>query len=259
MDCYVYIWYDRYRPFYVGIGGETRLKSRKRNKKATRRRERAESSGTFRQEIILKACRDTCADVERLIILTYGSVAEGGLLFNFTKGGDGGDTFSFQPPERKEEIKRKVRESRDLEACKQGGELGGPIAAQINKERGNGPWDPEWRQRGTEAILKSREENPEFWLEISRKGAKNSWEGKSGEAHRLINASACAKTGKNNKGSRTITNGEVEKKLFPGETMPAGFHYGRLKKSWINNGLEEKRCLVSDPIPDNFSEGRLPR
>jgi len=259
MVCHVYVWYDLHRPFYVGIGGDARLKSSKRNKRATNRRKDAETRGTFRQEVVLTGSRTSCEEVEKLLIFTYGSVAYGGILFNFTKGGDGGDTFSAQPPERKEEITRKIKESQDPEVRSQCGKLGGPLAALTNKERGNGPWNPGWVQKGAEASLKSRKENPERWEEISRKGAENSWAGEAGARHREVNAAACSDTGKKNKGSRTITNGVVEKKLFPGEVMPGGYYYGRLKRKWINNGLEEKQCLFSDPLPEGFTTGRLPR
>jgi hypothetical protein len=259
MACNVYIWYDNNQPFYVGIGGETRLNHPKRNKWATNRRKKSEERGNFRQEVILTASRKNCSEVEKLLIRTYGRVSEGGLLFNFTLGGDGGDTYSMQSAKRKEEIKRKRKVNTPPESFSLGGKAGGVRAAEINKTRGNGPWDPNWVKKGTEASVKSRLENPDEWREISIKGAQSSWKGDSGVRHREINAAACAGTGKNNRGSRTITNGEIEKKLFPGEAMPEGYYHGRLKRRWVNNGFKERQCLASGPIPEGFLEGRLPR
>ena len=259
MNCHVYIWYDSHRPFYVGIGNDNRIKSSKRNKRATARRKRAEAAGTFRQEVILTASRRSCGEVEKLLIFTYGSISSGGLLFNFTEGGDGGDTFSAQPQEKKDELRRKFQKILTPEVCSKGGKSGGPAAVETNRERGNGPWDPEWLRRGKEASLRSRRENPESWSEISRKGAENSWEGEVGEKHKSINAAACSKTGKNNRGTRTINNGLREKKLFPGDCMPEGYSYGRLKRRWVNNGLQERQLLKTDSLPIGFCEGRLPR
>ena len=93
-DCNVYLWLDDNTPFYVGIGGDKRLSQVKRNKWATNRRKQAESQGSFRQEVVLQGSRSACNETEKLLISAYGSVVNGGLLFNFTEGGDGGDTFS---------------------------------------------------------------------------------------------------------------------------------------------------------------------
>jgi hypothetical protein len=259
MECHVYVWYDKYRPFYVGIGGDSRLKSTKRNKQATSRRKRAETLGTFRQEIILTGSRKNCSEVEKLLIYTYGSVSKGGLLFNFTEGGDGGDTFSAQTPERKEEIVRKIRESQDPEVRKKCGQLGGPVSAQINKERGNGPWDPDWAKKGTIASIKSRLENPDEWREISIKGAQSSWEGEAGIRHREINAAACSETGKKNKGRVWVNDGTEEKTIGGSQTTPKGFTEGRLKRKWVTDGVTEAQILGSAQLPSGFRFGRLPR
>jgi hypothetical protein len=89
-DCNVYLWLDNNTPFYVGIGGDKRLSQVKRNKWATNRRKQAESQGSFRQEVVLQGSRSACCETEKLLISAYGSVVNGGLLFNFTAGGDGG-------------------------------------------------------------------------------------------------------------------------------------------------------------------------
>jgi hypothetical protein len=259
MECHVYVWYDKYRPFYVGIGGDNRLKSTKRNKQATSRRKRAETLGTFKQEVILTGSRKNCSEVEKLLIYTYGSVSRGGLLFNFTEGGDGGDTFSAQTPERKEEIVRKIRESQDPEVRKKCGQLGGPISAQINKERGNGPWDPEWVQRGQEAREEFLKNNPNHLKKIGAKGALSSWEGDSGVRHREINAAACSETGKKNKGKVWINNGTEEKTIAGNQPLPKDFTEGRLKRKWVTNGVTETQILGSSQLPSGFRFGRLPR
>jgi hypothetical protein len=230
--CNVYVWYDNNRPFYVGIGGDNRLKSTKRNRRATSRRKRAEDAGAFRQEVVLTASRQNCCEVEKLLIKTYGSVSNGGLLFNFTSGGDGGDTFSAQTLERKEEIIRKIRESQDPEVRRKCGQLGGPISARINKERGNGPWDPEWVQKGLDALAKFQKENPEHCKIAGTKGATSSWEGEAGEKHREANAKACSETGKKNKGRRWITNGKYNSYWRPElGSVPEGWAFGRTPKA----------------------------
>ena len=259
MDCHVYVWYDKYRPFYVGIGGDKRLKSQKRNKQATSRRKRAETLGTFKQEVIVTGSRQNCGEVEKLLIRTYGSVSQGGLLFNFTPGGDGGDTFSAQTPKRKEEIVQKIRESQDPEVRKKCGQLGGPISAQINKERGNGPWDPEWVQKGREAREKYLKENPDHWKIAGSKGASSSWEGDAGARHREINAAACSETGLKNKGRVWVNNNIEEKTIAGGDFLPEGFFEGRLKRKWITDGITENQVLASTSLPNGFCFGRLPK
>ena len=259
MYCHVYVWYDKYRPFYVGIGGDNRLKSPKRNKRATSRRKKAETLGTFKQEVVVTGSRQSCSEVEKLLIRTYGSVSQGGLLFNFTPGGDGGDTFSAQTPERKEEIVRKIRESQDPEVRKKCGQLGGPISAQINKERGNGPWNPEWVQKGHDAREEFLKNNPDHLKTIGAKGALSSWEGDSGIRHREINAAACSETGKKNKGKVWVNDGAEEKTIAGNQPLPKGFIEGRLKRKWVTDGVTETQVLASAPLPTGFCLGRLPR
>lgn len=205
----------------------------------------------------MSGSRYNCGEVEKLLIHTYGSVSHGGLLFNFTPGGDGGDTFSLQTEERKAEIVRKIKERTDPEVRKRCGELGGPISARVNKERGNGPWDPEWVQKGKDALAEFQRNNPEHWGIAGAKGAANSWEGESGELHREINAAACSKTGKKNKGRRWVNNGTEEKTIEGGGITPEGFSEGRLKRKWVNDGVSNTQLLLSDPLPPGFFPGRL--
>lgn len=228
MRCNVYIWYEKYRPFYVGIGNDSRTKCSKRNKWATNRRKQAELTGMFKQEIVLSGSRKNCEEVEKLLIFTYGSVSEGGLLFNFTLGGDGGDTFTFQTDEKKKEILSKRKENTDPSASSQGGKIGGARAAVTNKEKGNGPWNSEWLKKGTEASLKSRESSPDLWSDIGKKGALSSWTGEKGVKHREINAAACSKTGQKNKGRFWITN-ELNNSFWRPEMgiTPSGWERGR--------------------------------
>jgi hypothetical protein len=228
VSCSVYVWYEGCRPFYVGIGDESRLKSPRRNKWATQRRKQAEARGTFKQEIVLIASRKTCIEIEKLLIATYGSVCKGGFLFNFTKGGDGGDTYSLQTSEKQREIVEKRKANTNPDAYSEGGKVGGAKAAEVNKERGNGPWNPEWARAGIEASILSRRENPEGWVEIGVMGAKASWNGEAGKKHREINAKACSKTGKKNKGRRWITDGRFNSywRGSPGD-LPEGWVFGR--------------------------------
>jgi hypothetical protein len=99
--CNVYVWFDRKVPFYVGLGGTKRLKSRHRNKWASNRRKESESRNDFVQEVVFSGSRRACEDVETFLISSWGSVVNGGILFNFTEGGDGGDTFTNASEEEK--------------------------------------------------------------------------------------------------------------------------------------------------------------
>jgi hypothetical protein len=100
-QCNVYVWYDKKVPFYVGIGGDSRVKSKRRNKWATGRRKDSEARGDFSQEVIFSGLRNSCEGIERHLIASWKSVSQGGILFNFTEGGDGGDTFTNASEEEK--------------------------------------------------------------------------------------------------------------------------------------------------------------
>jgi hypothetical protein len=96
--CNVYIWFDKEVPFYVGIGGVKRLKSRHRNKWATSRRKESEKRNDFIQEVVFSGDRRTCEEIETFLITVWGSVVNGGILFNFTSGGDGmKNTYNIPP------------------------------------------------------------------------------------------------------------------------------------------------------------------
>lgn len=97
-QCNVYVWFDRKDPFYVGIGGEKRLKSKYRNKWAMARRRESELRGDFRQEVVFTGQRSSCETIETHLIFCWGSVVNNGILFNFTPGGDGmKDTYNIPP------------------------------------------------------------------------------------------------------------------------------------------------------------------
>lgn len=88
-QCNVYLWLDNNLPFYVGIGPTSRAQCRKHNKQAEGRRKNAEKRNSFRIDYVFTGSRVSCEGIERHLILCYGSVTLGGLLFNFTPGGDG--------------------------------------------------------------------------------------------------------------------------------------------------------------------------
>jgi hypothetical protein len=88
-ECNVYLWLDNNVPFYVGIGSKTRSKCRKHNKQAEGRRKRAEASNTFTIQYVFTGSRASCEEIESFLISCYGSIIAGGILFNFTPGGDG--------------------------------------------------------------------------------------------------------------------------------------------------------------------------
>jgi hypothetical protein len=87
--CKVYLWLDNNIPFYVGIGPESRAKCRKHNKQAEGRRKNSEARKSFCIEFVFSGSRPSCEDIETHLIACYGSIANGGLLANFTPGGDG--------------------------------------------------------------------------------------------------------------------------------------------------------------------------
>lgn len=163
------MWFDGQTPFYVGIGDEHRLKRRERNKWATTRRKEAESRGTFKQEIVFKGPRQSCIETEKFLISQYKSVRDGGCLFNFTEGGDGGDTFSLLPPEKQENVRNGAKKVAEAHAKSNGRKNGSKLF--INKK---GLFDP----NNKEAILKGRQlgaknQSKEDKSRGGRLGAKN--------------------------------------------------------------------------------------
>ena len=224
----VYIWLNKEEPFYVGKGLPGRELQKRRNKACSSKRLVSESKGDFSIEVIatgltsLEAC-----SLEKELISTIGTGKSGGPLLNFTEGGDGGDTWTLLPEDVKRE--RLARRKKILHTFRdklvEAGKKGGKIAAEINKAKSQGPWDEDWAIRGREAAKSWRENNREKHVNFSKKGAKALW---NIPGQKEINAKACSKTGKANRGSRWITNGTINKKLRPGQTMPESFYFGRV-------------------------------
>jgi hypothetical protein len=88
-ECNVYLWLDENVPFYVGIGPKSRAECRKHNKQAEGRRKTSETRKAFRIDYVFSGSRPSCESIECFLISCFGSVTSGGLLFNFTPGGDG--------------------------------------------------------------------------------------------------------------------------------------------------------------------------
>jgi len=202
-QCNVYLWLDNNVPFYVGIGGNKRLRNKRRNKWATNRRKQAEERGSFRQEVILVGSRPACCSTEELLISTYGSVVNGGLLFNFTPGGDGGIDKKLLPIESMDRII-----------------LGGINGSRKAKEMGVGFWSPEITEirkqngirNGNLAVNSGQLEKARSCINYDSMGPEMR------ERGRLM--------GEANKGKVSITNGKVTKMISEGETIPEGWRKG---------------------------------
>jgi|LakMenEpi03Aug12_release.lakeMendotaPanAssembly.Ray.scaffolds.fasta_scaffold00660_18 hypothetical protein len=152
-ECNVYVWFDKRVPFYVGIGGESRLRSKRRNKWATNRRKECEIRGDFLQEIVFSGLRTSCENIEKHLILSWKSVKEDGLLFNFTKGGEGGETFSQLPPEKQENVRNGARRVAEVYAHQNG-----TLVGHRHYSEKTGLFDPrytenllEWCKAGSKA------------------------------------------------------------------------------------------------------------
>jgi hypothetical protein len=155
-QCNVYVWYDKKVPFYVGIGGDSRVKSKRRNKWATGRRKDSEARGDFSQEVIFSGLRSSCEVIERHLIASWKSVSQGGILFNFTEGGDGGDTFSLLPGGKQENVRNGARRVAEIYAH-DNGVLTGNKHYQENTGLFNPSYVeklPEWCRAGGEAQSK---------------------------------------------------------------------------------------------------------
>lgn len=202
-QCNVYLWLDNNVPFYVGIGGDKRLLSKKRNKWATNRRQQAEERGSFRQEVILAGSRPACCSTEELLISTYGSVVNGGLLFNFTPGGDGGIDKSLLPPESMDRIIS-----------------GGIKGSKKAKEMGVGFWSPEMTEiRKQNGVLSGNLAVESGQLEKARSCIDyDSMRPEMEERGRLM--------GEANKGKIAITDGITTKMIPEGQEIPEGWNKG---------------------------------
>lgn len=225
----VYIWFDKDRPFYVGKGlpGRELQRGRGRNRACSSKRLTSENNGHFSVEVVATGLtNDEACFLEKKLISTLGTVSSGGPLLNFTLGGDGGDTWSLLPEEVKKERLAKRKESlhKYRDKLVEAGKRGGKIAAEINKAKAQGPWNEDWISKGREASKAWRESHKKQHSAFSKKGAAKIWENPN---QKEVNAKVCSSIGKLNKGSRWITNGQVNKKLKPGQTMPESFYFGR--------------------------------
>jgi hypothetical protein len=146
-ECRVYLWLDKNIPFYVGIGSVKRSKCRRHNKQAEGRRRKAEINQTFKIEYVFVGSRTSCSDIESFLISSYGSVTSGGILFNFTPGGDGGVSSSMLP---EDSLKRMIR------GCKRGGETTHLRHPGITKDRCRTLGEKHGKKNGKVGAAKTR-------------------------------------------------------------------------------------------------------
>ena len=95
----------------------------------------------------------SCENIEKHLIFSWKSVREGGLLFNFTKGGEGGETFSLLPLEKQENVRNGARRVANMYAHQNGTLVGHRHYAEKT-----GLFDPryaenllEWCKEGSKA------------------------------------------------------------------------------------------------------------
>ncbi len=108
--CYIYKHSRDGVPFYIGIGTRNTRKSSKkhRNKHHLSVWNKSEEEGTFLCEVVFRGTRTDCLEEERRLIKLYGrkSIDEGGILTNWTPGGDGGNTWNTMDREERIETHR---------------------------------------------------------------------------------------------------------------------------------------------------------
>jgi hypothetical protein len=105
----VYLWCDNDVPFYVGKGDSTRPYSWKsRNRRIKYKRKKCEEMGTFNIFIV-----STGLTNEYACYLEKSIIKNNPQLFNYTFGGDGGDTFTKLTEEEKQR-KRKLLSNSSL-------------------------------------------------------------------------------------------------------------------------------------------------
>lgn len=99
----VYLWCDEDIPFYAGKGDIGRPYSWKsRNNRIINKRKYCEKNGTFNIFIVSSGLSN-----EYACILEKSIIRNNIQLYNYTSGGDGGDTFSKMTEEQKQK-KRKL-------------------------------------------------------------------------------------------------------------------------------------------------------
>jgi hypothetical protein len=138
---------DKNIPFYVGMGSVKRSKCRYHNKQAEGRRRKAEINQTFRIEYVFVGSRSSCSDIETLLISSYGSVISGGILYNFTPGGDGGVNSSMLPEDSFERM---------IEGCKRGGNTTHLRHPGITRERCRTLGERNGKKNGKAGAAKTR-------------------------------------------------------------------------------------------------------
>jgi hypothetical protein len=141
----------------VGIGPESRAKCRKHNKQAEGRRKNSELRKSFHIDFIYSGPRPYCEDIEKHLIAYYGSVANGGLLANFTPGGDG--------------LKGKENLTQEqLERMREGGRRGGFASKPADKVHMLGGAAQGRNNVKSGHIDKLAEMNSKLWTLISPSG-----------------------------------------------------------------------------------------
>lgn len=109
MKTYVYIWFKPdWSPFYVGIGktrnrwNPTKATAKDRNDGCLKVINKYGAENIKVQRMFFDTWQDAC-NAERSLIACFGRVDAGGVLFNFTDGGEG----NINPPVEEREAKRK--------------------------------------------------------------------------------------------------------------------------------------------------------
>jgi hypothetical protein len=108
MKAYVYIWFKPdWSPFYVGIGktrnrwNPVRAKAKDRNEACMRTIAKYGAENIKVQRMFFDTWEDACT-AERSLIACFGRHDSGGVLYNFTDGGEG----NINPPAAEREAKR---------------------------------------------------------------------------------------------------------------------------------------------------------
>lgn len=106
MTCLVYVHLCDRVPFYVGIGLEGRPTSKKsRNPLHLNVWNKSVEEEKFEVQVVYRGTRRECKDLEKSLIREFGKRVDGGLLCNFTDGGDGGNTVTPENRERNSQRK----------------------------------------------------------------------------------------------------------------------------------------------------------
>ena len=178
-----------------------RTQGQKERKKA--RRKESELRGVFRQEVVFSGKRISCEGVERHLISCYGSVVSGGLLFNFTPGGDGGIDINLLSPEAAEKVIQ-----------------GGVTGSRRAKELGVGFWSPDMQEiRVNNGRISGKAAVESGQLEVARTFIDY-------DSMREDMKKRGENMGKGNKGKVSITNGIITKMIARGEEIPEGWRIG---------------------------------